>query len=1328
MADSLKPGPDASIPEVRVTRRDVMTGAMAISISFTAPAAFAANPASHKAGAAAPSAQGLAELFRNPPQEFAPIDNWWWEAGQVDKEKMVWQLKDLKEKGIGGTWFYVRWVYGESLSSIPHYWTDEWWDFTRFSVAKHQEIGLTHWFSNWTLTQFQQDLVRKERESNPSLWGRKLTLRRQEGDGTVALDADEELLDAAAYRKSGDGIDYASRKPLERTTDGKSLAWKSPGPEWVLLVIATKPWDINYLDPKVGQRFSEAFLGEYEKRIPGQTGKTLEAFGADEMILLNGEMLYSQSLLDKVRKERGYDVTPFLIALFHDIGPKTDQIRCDYYDALTALLEESFYQAPSTWLESRGMKHATLSQLGAGDPLLQTAQVGDFFRYLRTFHVPGNEDPGRTLPGERRLLASKLSSSIAHLYERDRVVMCVHYASGWGMTQEENLAWTHESYAKGLNLYCRHGSYHTLMGGWYEWVPPMDHFYQPHWRYWKAFTQRVTRLSAILSQGKHRADVALFYPISTIHAHWVAGRQAAGWEMTDGGEEGEKKPFDPAAVSASESLQSLAKAIYHDGIDFNFMDNASLERATVKGGVLEVAGVEFRSVVLPALTTIRLPCMQKLREFYENGGTVIAYDRLPTASAENGRDDPKLRAMLEAVFGSVSAAGVPAVSKRTHARGGKAFFTRGEVSAVPPLISGAIVRDVSAPEKDLFHIHKKVGALDVYFLFNVKQEQRELPVRFRAQGNVSLWDTQTGEQRPLHRVKREGEVSEIRLTMNSNEAMLIVFSPGTPQPAVLEDNVSALLEVKTQGELALLGFDATGGQKTARLVHEGKEYVAQAQIAAPPARIALTGPYTFSLEPTMDNRWGDFRYPASKRTLGAEARRFRYAEEQKASGTASAWHRADFDDSKWEEVTYSYGAYWWHIGPLPAGADPRKLLEQAQKGNFDEQRASGDGAARWRRFTFSKKFGFLSRADKRSNVGLDGMLGVPENFLVLDADPPGDDAHCFFTNVQAPQDGDYFLHVGARPDRLFFSLPHPPPPLALPSRARAWVNGNETKLDIRADNPDSRTKVRLRKGLNTLLIELVRPKEGAVAIYAALFESEPPKDDAYLPLLRWFREEPQRLVYDIAPGKAKRVGWYRFKAPPGTREIHVQIQGKASGAWVDGQPVAIENGKIALAMVAKNVSQVALRVEQEPGTYGGAVFPEPVSFECGEGQIPLGDWSPHGLATYSGVGVYSKGFNLEARHLENRVFVDLGVARSAAEVFVNGKSAGVLLARPFRVEVTHLLREGENTLLVKVANTLANHMSTYPTKWVLEGQTVSGLLGPVEVVFEAPVKMIARKA
>jgi len=144
---------------------------------------------------------------------------------------------------------------------------------------------------------------------------------------------------------------------------------------------------------------------------------------------------------------------------------------------------------------------------------------------------------------------------------------------------------------------------------------------------------------------------------------------------------------------------------------------------------------------------------------------------------------------------------------------------------------------------------------------------------------------------------------------------------------------------------------------------------------------------------------------------------------------------------------------------------------------------------------------------------------------------------------------------------------------------------------------------------------------------------------------------------------------------------------------------------------------VALRIEAAPEYRAGDVLTEPVRFECGPGQLPVGDWCAHGLACYSGIGTYQKRFELSDRPRETRLVLDLGEVSATAQVRVNGALAGVLSAPPWRVDVTDKLQAGANLVEIEVANTLANHYSVgIPTPYAFPHQTRSGLLGPVRLL------------
>jgi hypothetical protein len=299
----------------------------------------------------------------------------------------------------------------------------------------------------------------------------------------------------------------------------------------------------------------------------------------------------------------------------------------------------------------------------------------------------------------------------------------------------------------------------------------------------------------------------------------------------------------------------------------------------------------------------------------------------------------------------------------------------------------------------------------------------------------------------------------------------------------------------------------------------------------------------------------------------------------------------------------------------------------------------------------------------------------------------------------------------------------------VPADTQAWVNGQPILRLGNDEGPEVRATVRLQRGHNRVLLRIVEvPAQSEVAgfissvrndgagNYAAFVRTVPDSPDRFVPRLRWFAQD-QGLLYDVAPGAAQRVGWYRFTAPPGLRLFSIPLHARSVKAWVDGESVPVVDGTVTLPIAKLGVSIVALRVEQEPGAYEGAAFDAPISLTCEEGLIPAGDWSQFGLATYSGIGVYTTEVQFSAAQIACRVILDLGHVKTVAEVSVNGRSAGVGLARPFRFDISELVTDGSNRIEVKVANTLANHMSSYPTKFIREGQTISGLIGPVEIRF-----------
>ncbi|MFC2141546.1 glycosyl hydrolase [Acidobacteriota bacterium] len=146
-------------------------------------------------------------------------------------------------------------------------------------------------------------------------------------------------------------------------------------------------------------------------------------------------------------------------------------------------------------------------------------------------------------------------------------------------------------------------------------------------------------------------------------------------------------------------------------------------------------------------------------------------------------------------------------------------------------------------------------------------------------------------------------------------------------------------------------------------------------------------------------------------------------------------------------------------------------------------------------------------------------------------------------------------------------------------------------------------------------------------------------------------------------------------------------------------------------------------------------------------MLELISWTDHedqGVKHYSGAGIYTRGLNLSCDWLGDgrRIHLDLGNVRELAEVFVNGKSAGVLWKAPFRADITALVKPGVNKLKIEVMNMWINRLAgdqdlpaekkftrtniTFdgyrgqPGTWQVQP---AGLLGPVRLLPSVDVKL-----
>ncbi|HUW19269.1 MAG TPA: glycosyl hydrolase [Sedimentisphaerales bacterium] len=1256
----------------------------------------------------------LEKHFSNPPAEYGMVPFFWWTGEPLSRQRIIWELDQLKANGFSGVNVnYTHTNLGYSYKGDPPLFSEGWWKFWQDIVDECAKRDMAIGFDDYLVTHGNPELaivgsrIRQEAPEVAGLLLRQRVYTLEHGSAFSLHEVkDSNVVASTAYRVGREKLDPSSAVDLRALAEADSRLWEVPDGTWYVSILYTRTQPFGALNPLYAQKVIEQYFEGFKRHSKGLMGKAVNYFFQDELTFGGSMPYWSPNLPREFKKLKGYDLLPELTALFRDIGPRTPKIRLDYYDVATRLMEDAYFRPIFDWCQKHNIVYGH-DQLGRADVVHSVEHYGDYFRTMRWYQAPGTD----RLP---ELYRGKVCASVAQLYDRPRTWFEAYHSTGWGVTPEDLHRWDCEALIYGYNLICYHSLYYTTRAGWWAWAPGDTHWRQPYWRYMREYYKQVQRLCFLLSQGKHQCDVAVLFPTSTVQADMNGTRAGK------------------SAAECKKLLSVMSPLFKEHAVDFDYVDHESVSSASVRNGLLEVAGGSWRVLVMPGIRAIHEKTLDKVLELYRKGGIVVALGALPEAGDRMGREDPLLDSKVKEVFGitacDVASRVLDSVHVHKNAAGGMGCLLRtpdctnlsGQQSGegdtpllannLADLICRSIERDFVCQGPAVYVMHRRIGMRDVYAMYNPTGQTITPRLFFRVVGKrLEHWDAWTGYVKPIHSYQTCDSHVEMDLSFEPHELKVVVFSPGKDKPrTAAADNV-----------------------------------------AEPVESIVLDGLWDFTIEPVLDNRWGDFRSPAGSERIGPEARQFRYAEERPDTDTAK-WQDPNFDDHRWPTTTASWGPRFWILGPVPRSADVATLEKAlAELDHIDPgwNVQVGGLEFQWQPYEYSLRWGRQNDPllTSQSGIAIHGPIGwVPDEFIHLQTASEADSWY-LWTSLQSPVGRDTRLAVGTR------------------AAFQTWLHGATVmtkygaKAEIRAGPwrirdyplPGMQTKpVSLRRGNNPLLVKLTGAGQGtmvrAFVVLGDKFKdtAEPnlykiPSGNAnYVPdglvASQWYTKA-RPAEFDPNPQNRPRGLWYRFTTPPGLASLTMVVHGKPQ-LWVDGRRFELqratdvdspaqtyEQADVYRATVKNPIlisTSAAVRIEPRPGYYGGAAVPEPIRFTCRKGQAPLGDWSALGLATYSGTARYGKDVTLTAGHVNANVLLDLTDVAAAAEVLVNGRKADTLLRRPWRVDISRLVQPGKNRIETLVANTLANHYSAgmpCGNRYINPGQLRAGLMGPVQV-------------
>lgn len=574
------------------------------------------------------------------------------------------------------------------------------------------------------------------------------------GEGLVAVVAGKEV---------ESGIDGDTLIDLSGAVRDGMLFWDVPAGEWKVMKFTWKFSGGRILVDGASRDCVDWFIRTvyqpHYDRFKDDFGKTIVGYFYDEPETL-GDW---GTEVSKVLAERKTDWKKALVAWkFQLAGEEHAAARYAYHEAFSEAWGRTMYGGMSRWCRDHGVLSIGHFNEHWMRYLDMNSCAGNMFQLGKHSDMGGIDmvceqmHPGQRPPGIYQ--TPKLGSSITHVYHKaDDITMCEMFgAYGQYLTYPEMKWLTDQMQVRGVNFMIPHSF--NPRAPYDRDCPPYFYNggYEPRWPLYRLYADYTSRLSLLLTGGRHVCPVAFLFSGNSFHV----GRTVTPEDMTS----------------------ALQDALF----DCDWMPYEVFEgNARLSGKEIKLHQERYKILIVPPVEVIPYGTMAKAKAFFDAGGIVLGYGFLPSKSATLGHTAAEIAALREAVWGLAERPGLTA--QRTSPAGGRSYYLAEKPT--PEEIQQALVEDagihptlevIEGKTDGWLHVlHRVKSGRDVFLVCNQNHQGdvRRFKLRATARGEPECWDAMRNELTalPYQRVADDGV--EFWLDLEADESVLLVFSP-----------------------------------------------------------------------------------------------------------------------------------------------------------------------------------------------------------------------------------------------------------------------------------------------------------------------------------------------------------------------------------------------------------------------------------------------------------------------------------------------------------------------------------------------------------------------
>jgi alpha-L-rhamnosidase/Glycosyl hydrolase 2 galactose-binding domain-like len=1246
-------------------------------------------PAQNHAVEATPLYQG----FLDPPHDFSLMPFWFWN-GKMQGPIIQQEIRDMVDQHVYGAFLHAR----DGLQTP--YLSEEWWNAIGAGLKQSRTSGFEFNFVDeydwpsgevrnvWMAGNHQSEVLAKR----PDLRMKTLEYESKVVAGPqivdIAVNADSQAIVASRWLGK-DQIDATTLTLLDSAGKGEHIQWSAPPGQWVITQFSLKPaigFDGGFVDlmnPDTTNLFFNLVYSEYHRRFPSYIGNTIRYAFSDHEGDYGYRIAWTPQLFAAFQQRTGYDLRKTLPLLIYNGGDLTTKVRTDYLSTVTELYGSSFWQGITKSAEEIGL-HRTGH---AWEESLQWAAAleGSLFTVERGLNPVGVDS---LFDWGRQPLNFKVAQSVAD-FEGRRLACENQGVQGTDsyLDLEAIRKGTNGIGASGVNLFIPHAINYDPSRANY----PPDWLHQPYWSYFHLYADYTRRISYMNADSRHVTNVLLYYPITTI---WADTRPLFSGE-TDYQQIGLPAAWKNQTILINDYYTRILLELSNHHWDYNIADDQYMESARVDGNELVIGPQRFRAIILPPITTLSRTTLKKLEQFHQAGGIILGIRLLPTASPEAGGNDAVIKAGIASIFGPGADGVQTSSAEQIGSKTAGSFYINDSVDAMIDTLDAEVPKDVqvvSGPDQHLFFEHRGKLDADYYWVVNDTDRKRVNEIHFAAKGIPEKWNALTGAQEPLFYVNGPSG-TEVRLNLDPWDAFYVVFRPltGPPQDAVLEaTNAERLDGVSRHGSTMNVHVSgAASASETYVELRSGTQLYRGAVSSDGAQALALSGHWQFRPKPDRVS------VPYAKVSDASEA-----------TGVRLGWAASSFDDQDWPQTWLNEQQNtvrrWKMIGPFPNTDNDgfAKIYPPEQEFDLQKRYEGLDGQVGWEDYNGNEPYLVPGQwnLSMKTGGGSSSDSGYVVNF-----------------NPELLTDAKSWIVSYAHTYLYSPSDQHAQFIVAADNWAGIWLNQKQVFAQLRTpfwyelnDSWADRVSVDLHKGWNEVLVKVGKSRGTPSGFYGFSFRVA---DDNGNTL--------SNVVASASPNDKSEsatasnvMHYYRIEVPPGCVAIVPPVLRDSYRMLLNGQELPVK-GDVSIDLQArlhgeKNILVIIAR-KDDP-------LVSPVQFVTGNTPFLLKPWTETGLANFSGTAVYTKTFTIPETYRGKRVMLDLGRVSSVADVFVNGEHAGTLVWRPYQLDISRLIKPGENEIKILVTNTEANQRAVGTWHHILAAIDICGMEGPVQLI------------